>query len=140
MPDLDNSHPQSASARKPRQRRKNKLGGARAGSSPPESDQEPMRKANGAVSSSLESIHIPPRTPRSAVGSDDNLQSMEEVEMSLLTTEERQRAATGVSPHDAYVSKGKAGMSTKDRRGIILLIVLCEYLANKSRSKLTVVI
>ena len=133
MPDLDNSHPQSASARKARQRRKNKLGGARAGSSPPESDQEPMRKANGAaVSSSLESIHIPPRTPRSAVGSDDNMQSMEEVEMSLLTTEERQRAATGVSPDDAYVSKGKAGMSTKDKRGIILLIVLCECLANKS--------
>lgn len=127
MPDLDNSgsNPQSATKRKARQRRKNRLGD-RAESSPPESDQEPMPKLNGAVSSSLESIHIPPRTPKNALGSGEHANSMEEIELSLLTSEERRRASAGLSLDDAYVSKGKAGMSSKDKRGMILLIVLCE--------------
>lgn len=85
-----------------------------------------MLKANGAVSSSLQSIHIPPRTPRSVRGDSEYANSMDEVEMSLLSSEERRLAAAGVSLDDAYVSKGKAGISTKDKRGMILLIVLCE--------------
>ncbi|KAH8120631.1 acetyl-coenzyme A transporter 1-domain-containing protein [Phellopilus nigrolimitatus] len=103
---------------KPRHRRKKQAKAAPEDVSQG-SDSDSMRTPrNGAVSSSLQSIHVPPRTPRTAVRLDYG-ERVDEVEMSLLDKDERREAAVGV-PY----SSSKAGMSSKDKRGMVLLIVL----------------
>lgn len=79
----------------------------------------------GAISSSLDSIHIPPRTPRSGRSyANGGMGSGDEVEMSLLTEDERRRAAAdGLDDHVSL--KAKPALSTKDKRAMALLIVLC---------------
>lgn len=85
-----------------------------------------------AVTSSLNAIHIAPRTPRSsrtpwdASGTGDD-----EVELSLLGEEERRQAANGLGETEEQgfpAPEVKRPMTNKDKRGIALLIVLCEYL------------
>lgn len=139
MSDLDNDRTRRQS--RPRQRRKNPstktagVGAAKAGSLSPEpqldltgeEDKMPNPFArDAAVSSSLESIHVPPRTPRSG----RNMDSMEEeVEMSLLTEDERKAAATDFDLTNGESgqrsAKGVPPMSSKDKKAVALLIVLC---------------
>lgn len=134
---LDNSSsPQLGSKRKPRQRRKNK-GKASPGSSTSDSDLDsmPRNPKYVAVSSSLEleSIHVPPRTPRSAFGGTD-ASAEDEVELSLLNEDERRAAAAG-DDVDKSVSRPK-GMSSKDKRGMVLLIILCESRSSSYHGKI----
>jgi MFS transporter, PAT family, solute carrier family 33 (acetyl-CoA transportor), member 1 len=81
-----------------------------------------------AVSSSLDSIQVPPRTPYA----DDSPNGKEDegIELSLLDDEERRAAATG--DDDFGVGKVKQGVSAKDKRGMALLIVLCEPILQPS--------
>jgi len=85
-----------------------------------------------AVTSGLNAIHIAPRTPRTSkppknVVEEDDTQ---EVELTLLDEEERLQAARGLgqTEEEGYVSgpDSKHPLSTKDQRGMALLIILCE--------------
>ncbi|KAI0062645.1 hypothetical protein BV25DRAFT_1915799 [Artomyces pyxidatus] len=92
-----------------------------------------MPRANGhpALSTSLDSIHISPRTPRTprplrGDGEVDVDGETEEVEMSLLDEEERRRAATG-EDDEAAVGAGakvKAPLSADDKKAMALLCIL----------------
>ena len=85
--------------------------------------KEPM-----AVTSSLNSIHISPRTPRTPrpnVADDDE----ENVEMALLNEEERLRSAREFQDDESSSGSEtdlKKPISAKDKRGMVLLCVLCE--------------
>ncbi|KAJ4473901.1 hypothetical protein J3R30DRAFT_3406733 [Lentinula aciculospora] len=108
-----------------RQRRKNRAKASSPRSSSPDISSEPMPKGHKypALSSSveLEGIQIRPRTPRTALHS-ENGDAVDEVELSLLNEDERRAAAA--SDTDLPSSRTKAGVSTKDKRGMALLIVL----------------
>ena len=88
-----------------------------------------------AVTSSLNSIHISPRTPRTprtsrpGIGDDEE----EDVELSLLNEEERLRSARDFLDHEPTSSKpedaSKLPISAKDKRGMVLLCVLCKLTA-----------
>ncbi|KAF8640470.1 hypothetical protein AX17_000133 [Amanita inopinata Kibby_2008] len=73
-----------------------------------------------AISSSLGSIHISPRTPKSSrpIPEDED----EDVELTLLGEEERRQADLDLSDEDVHQSKRK--ISAKDKRGMALLCVL----------------
>ncbi|KAG2155391.1 acetyl-coenzyme A transporter 1 [Suillus clintonianus] len=74
-----------------------------------------------AISSSLDSIRILPRVP---TGSSSDL---EEVELSLLSEEERTSAARNLQDGDAQFSAGgtkTTAMSSRDRKAMTLLIIL----------------
>ncbi|KXN81096.1 hypothetical protein AN958_06050 [Leucoagaricus sp. SymC.cos] len=79
--------------------------------------KEPM-----AVTSSLHSIHISPRTPKSPREIDDG---EDDVELSLLGEDDRRRAAMDFED-DVLAPRGvgKKPMSTKDKRAMALLCVL----------------
>ncbi|EIN13244.1 MFS general substrate transporter [Punctularia strigosozonata HHB-11173 SS5] len=81
-----------------------------------------------AMSSTLDSIHITPRTPRTASKLPRNGQAyveddIDEVQMSLLGEEERREAAADLQDEEVPGHEQRA-LSTKDKRGIVLLIVL----------------
>lgn len=94
------------------------------------------RNHNG-VSTSLDSIQIQPRTPRTprphrewANGDGPVVGSMDEVELTLLSEEERARAGAEDGFGDVGGLKSKSGaFSTEDKKAIALLSVLCECLA-----------
>lgn len=69
----------------------------------------------------MDTVRIQPRTPR--------LQhDTEEVELSLLGEDERRQAAFGASENDsARAGRAKRPMSTKDKRSMGLLCILCEF-------------
>lgn len=72
-----------------------------------------------ATSTSLNSIHISPRTPKSPrIGLND---AEEGVELSLLGEEERREALRGVEDIPS-----KRPIGAKDKRGMVLLCVLCK--------------
>lgn len=90
-----------------------------------------------AVSTSLESISIPPRTPRSGrtpvrqnggllngypsdLREDDN-----EVEISLLTEDERRSAVSAQFSDTLGPDDVKRPLTAKDKHGMVLLVVLC---------------
>ena len=80
-----------------------------------------------AVTSSLNSVYISPRTPRTprvvAEHEDDD------VEMELLAEEERERARRGLETEPDVPVKNAAvakKFSAKDKRSMVLLCVLCE--------------
>ncbi|KIM47934.1 hypothetical protein M413DRAFT_16004 [Hebeloma cylindrosporum] len=80
-----------------------------------------------AVTSSLNSIHISPRTPRTPrpnMGDEEE----DDVELTLLNEEERLRSARAFHDDDSMVSDAedvsKRPISGKDRRGMVLLCVL----------------
>lgn len=83
------------------------------------------------ASTSLDSVQVTPRTPRSARLNHDDPDadyvvgsgSAEEVEMSLLAEDERRRADAGFEEYaDA---KHKAPLSSEDKRAMALLCTLC---------------
>ncbi|RDB29639.1 hypothetical protein Hypma_015130 [Hypsizygus marmoreus] len=91
---------------------------------------EDMRPASAsgnsmAVSSSLSSIHISPRTPKTPktlrMGLDD---AEEGVELSLLGEDERRQAARDLDEVEEEISSHKRPISAKDKRGMVLLCVL----------------
>lgn len=84
--------------------------------------REPM-----AVTSSLNSIHISPRTPRTPkpdMGDEDG-----DTEMTLLNEEERVQSARAfqddTSSIDELEDPSTRPISSKDKRGMVLLCVLC---------------
>ena len=81
------------------------------------------------VTSGLNAIRIAPRTPKTPwTGHDD--EDADEVELNLLDEEDRRLAAQGLGETEEQGfrngSEAKRQMSAKDRRGMILLIILCE--------------
>lgn len=87
-----------------------------------------------AVSSSLDSIRVSPRTPKTARPShfDPNGHAeSEEIGLSLLGEEERRRAAEGLEEleEDEFGGRlqSKQPLSSKDKRSMALLCVLCKY-------------
>ena len=127
--DLDYRDAVHPSEKAPRQRRKNKKQAPPSTAPDPSSleDNSSMPRTPHkitAVSSSLDSIHVPPRTPRTAYGSDDG-KAENGIELSLLSEDERRAAAMDEDDVDVAASKVKS-VSGKDKRGMALLIVLCE--------------
>lgn len=96
-----------------------------------------MPRSPRAHATSLESISIQPRTPKTPRSQGPNGWTpadgeADEVELSLLGEEERRQAADGLTLEEeqAYLSQAeKKSMSTRDKRAIGLLIVLCEFFA-----------
>lgn len=93
------------------------------------------RHVSRGQSTSLESISIQPRTPKTPRGPNMNGwtpgdgETIDEVEMSLLGEEERLQAANELSVEEeqAYLSQTeKRQVSAKDKRAMGLLIVLCK--------------
>lgn len=87
-----------------------------------------------AVTSGLNAIHIAPRTPktpRTPWNAHDDDDDTADVELSLLGDEDRRQAAQGLGETEEQGFPGgpeaKHPLSTKDKRGMVLLIVLCEY-------------
>ncbi|KAF9458749.1 acetyl-coenzyme A transporter 1-domain-containing protein [Collybia nuda] len=75
-----------------------------------------------AVSSSLNSIHISPRTPKTPrMGLDD---AEEGVELSLLGEEERQQASRGLDDSEDAPTSLKKAIGAKDKRAMVLLCIL----------------
>ena len=80
------------------------------------------------TSSSMDTVRIQPRTPR--------LQhDTEEVELSLLGEDERRQAAFGVPENgSARASRPKRPMSTKDKRSMGLLCILCKFTCHRHQN------
>lgn len=124
---------------KPRRRRQ-KIGEPAA--SVPSSDQEGMPRSPRGQTTSLESISIQPRTPKTSRSNGDPFWHAEEadpsdeVELSLLGDDERLQAAQGMSLEEEQVYSThpeKRPMSTKDKRAIALLVILCDYVHTLER-------
>ena len=89
-----------------------------------------------AQTTSLESIRILPRTPKTPRTSErwtpQDGEPIDEVELSLLGEDERRQAAEGAALEDEmdHLSQGSAQkhMSAKDKRAVMLLVILCECL------------
>ena len=78
------------------------------------------------TTSSMDTVRIQPRTPRQ--GAHDT----EEVELTLLEEDEQRQAAIGVSNDDsARTSRSARSMSTRDKRSMVLLIILCEFTCHR---------
>ncbi|KNZ78133.1 hypothetical protein J132_01658 [Termitomyces sp. J132] len=78
------------------------------------------------MSSSLNSIQINPRTPKTPRPSRVELDNAEEeVELSLLGEEERQQAARDLDEVEEEVSSLKKPIGAKDKRNMVLLCILC---------------
>jgi len=96
-----------------------------------------QRPISPGVSTSLDSVHITPRTPRAVrpTHADDSAEAgdfvsggvdAEEVEMSLLGQDERRRARPGFADGDRHLHvTHKAPLSPEDKRAMVLLCVLC---------------
>ncbi|KII94436.1 hypothetical protein PLICRDRAFT_88660 [Plicaturopsis crispa FD-325 SS-3] len=80
----------------------------------------------GAVSSSLDSIQINPRTPKTARANWTGLEDdeNEDVELSLLGEEERRQAAAGLDQEYGAPDDSKRPLSAKDKKAMVLLSVL----------------
>lgn len=79
-----------------------------------------------AVSSSLNSIQINPRTPKTPRSSRIDLDNAEEgVELSLLSEEEREQAARDLDGVEEEVNSYKKPIGAKDKRNMVLLCILC---------------
>ena len=99
-------------------------------------DDDDMSRHNPrGQSTSLESISIQPRTPKTprVHGANGwtpvNGETIDEVEMSLLGEEERREAANDmtVEEEQAYLSQAeKKPMASKDKRAMVLLVILCK--------------
>jgi PAT family acetyl-CoA transporter-like MFS transporter 1 len=98
------------------------------------SDEMPRpRVHNPGLSTSLDSVQVTPRTPRTARGDFDDVdtdyvvgsRSAEEVEMSLLGEDERRHADAGFAEH----TKHKAPLSSEDKRAMVLLCILCTWIS-----------
>jgi hypothetical protein len=87
-----------------------------------------------AVTSGLSTIHIAPRTPKTprTTWNAGEENETEEVQLSLLGEDERRQAAQGLGETEeqgySVELESKRPVSAKDKRAMILLIVLCEIL------------
>ena len=98
---------------------------------------------NPGVSTSLDSVQVTPRTPRTARHDSDDTdadyvvgsRSAEEVEMSLLGEDERRHADAGFA--DYTDAKHKAPLSSEDKRAMVLLCTLCAWVPSPSLTDLT---
>lgn len=120
----------STSKHKPRRRQTQK-------EKTPTKDSDPMPRTPRAHATSLETIEVLPRTPITsrtprrgyAAWSADEDGHAEEVELSLLGEEDRRQAASDLTLEEeqAYLSQadGKRPFSSRDKRAIVLLIILC---------------
>ncbi|KDR85273.1 hypothetical protein GALMADRAFT_52530 [Galerina marginata CBS 339.88] len=81
-----------------------------------------------AVTSSLNSIHISPRTPRTPRTNMGGGEEDDDVELTLLNEEERLRSAREFQDDESILSEAddvsKRPISAKDKRGMVLLCVL----------------
>jgi hypothetical protein len=91
-----------------------------------------MPKRNGSVepiamSSSLNSIRITPRTPKTPRG--PAMDNEDDVELTLLDEEERLRSANGFQDDDSSLADSdidsKKPISTNDKKQMVLLCILC---------------
>ena len=98
-----------------------------------------QRPLSPGVSTSLDSVHITPRTPHAvrpthagdSAEADDFVGGLdaEEVEMNLLGEDERRRARPGFAGGDRHLHvMHKAPLSLEDKRAMVLLCVLCTSL------------
>ena len=78
---------------------------------------------NMAISSSLDSIHISPRTPKTP----RNAQDGDDVELSLLGEQERREFGFNEIEEDHGSMEEKRKISAKDKRGMVLLCILCKF-------------
>jgi len=85
-----------------------------------------------ARSSSLQRNHANIRPSHGANGHSYGREEEEEVELSLLSGQERRQAALGVSTEDVegVREKPRAPLSKKDKQAMALLIVLCMPVSN----------
>lgn len=109
---------------------------------PPQNSTREMPRSpvlfSPGITTSLDSAQITPRTPRTArpkyAEVDDSLvgRDVEEVEMTLLSVDERSRAEHGFT--NGYLEgKQKAPIiSLEDKRAMVLLCVLCAWLLSSS--------
>lgn len=84
-----------------------------------------------ALTTSLESIAILPRTPRTPRSADQRWRegdgdTIDEVELSLLGEDERRQAAQGAEEDVRPPDTTQKPFSPKDKRAIALLVVLCQ--------------
>ncbi|EIW65052.1 MFS general substrate transporter [Trametes versicolor FP-101664 SS1] len=119
----------STSKHKPRRRQTQK-------EKTPTKDSDPMPRTPRAHATSLETIEVLPRTPITsrtprrgyAAWSADEDGHAEEVELSLLGEEDRRQAASDLTLEEeqAYLAQadGKRPFSSRDKRAIVLLIIL----------------
>ncbi len=92
----------------------------------------PFDLSSPGISTSLDGVQITPRTPRPVrpkyADEDDMLVGgdVEEVEMSLLSKDERRSADPGLADGNGYLEDmQKAPISLEDKRAMVLLCVLC---------------
>ena len=82
-----------------------------------------------AMSSSLNSIRITPRTPKTPRPA---MHNEDDVELTLLAEEERLQSANGFEDEDSSVPASdidlKKPISANDKRQMVLLCVLCQWL------------
>lgn len=126
----------STSKHKPRRRQTQK-------EKTPTKDSDPMPRTPRAHATSLETIEVLPRTPITsrtprrayAAWSADEDGHAEEVELSLLGEEDRRQAASDLTLEEeqAYLAQadGKRPFSSRDKRAIVLLIILCASSSHK---------
>jgi hypothetical protein len=99
---------------------------------PQERDSMPKTTVSSpAISTTLDSIQITPRTPR--VMHSDHA-AVEEVEMSLLEEDDRRRAAAGFVDGNGHIeAKPRVPLSPEDKRAMVLLCILCTWLSSPPR-------
>lgn len=108
-------------AHKPRRRKTKTIS-----SSPSDSEGMPQRSPK-ALSTSLESIQIHPRTPKTPRSGDNRYHpddAIDEVELSLLNDEDRQDDRHLQDEMDHFAPAHKT-ISSKDKRSMVLLVILC---------------
>lgn len=109
----------------------------KARSPSPNAEQGMPSRSPRAQTTSLESIRILPRTPKTPRTAErwmpQDGEPIDEVELSLLGEDERRQAAEGTSLEDEmdHLSQGGAQkvVSSKDKRAVVLLVILCECCA-----------
>lgn len=74
-----------------------------------------------AITSSLDGIHIPPRTPRTGYTT-SNGEAIDDVELELLNGDPEY---TSYDEPRGLEKKSRHPMSAKDQRGMVLLVILC---------------
>ncbi|KAI0809284.1 MFS general substrate transporter [Irpex lacteus] len=122
----------SSSTTNQHRRRRTKKQRKQASSSPessPASDEKGMPRNSRAQTTSLESISIQPRTPRTPRSNGGHYRASdeigpEEVELSLLGEDERREGMTVEEEQEYLAQTEKKPMSTKDKRAFALLIIL----------------
>lgn len=106
----------SSNSFKPRKRNKNTRQTGQAAAA----DDMAHNSGGGRTSSlALDRVQMHPRTPKTPI-------TFDEVELQLLGEDDRRQAALGLSDEFPPVHDPKRPFSARDKRAMVLLIVLCE--------------